>query len=247
MQIGEAGTQVEKVVLQLRQMVLEGKFAAGSHVAEIPLAERLGVSRTPVRLALNILEREGLVVSSPRRGFTVREVTIEEISDAFDVRGALEGMACRLVLERGLSRRARGDLEQCLDEADRVLAKGYFVEEDTRTWSGLNARFHGLIIAAAGNKPLAAALSFNNRTPMVAAGAIAFQAKFPDLGFQYMRQAHTEHLALFDALSKGQGARAEALAQEHAYKSRENLCGTLRQARQTRSEIAMPGLNLLVG
>ncbi|MBK8063820.1 MAG: GntR family transcriptional regulator [Betaproteobacteria bacterium] len=122
--------QVEKVTLQLRQMIMSGEFAPGARIAEIPLAQRLGVSRTPVRLALGLLEQESLVVSSPRRGFVVREITISEIVDAFDVRGALEALACQRALEHGLDGATRAALMDCVAEGDRLLAKGHFDEAD---------------------------------------------------------------------------------------------------------------------
>lgn len=240
-------SQVEKVMLQLRRMILEGEFAPGTKIAEIPLAQRLGVSRTPVRLALGILEQDGLLVSSPRRGFTVREITVEEIVDAFDVRGALEGLACRLAVEKGLSVATRIALEECLGEAERLLAKGRVTDADAQAWNAVNARFHNEIVAAAGNRPLLNAFEYNNRLPLVSPGALPFAAGDLDYYLDFLRQAHAEHKLIFDALVNGQSARAEALALEHLYKSRENLRSVLDQATARRKSPPLPGLRLIVG
>jgi len=243
-----AERQVERATLQLRRMLLAGEFAPGTRIAEIPLAERLGVSRTPVRLALGVLEREGLLLSSPRKGFVVREITIADIVDAFDVRGTLEGMACRRAVERGLAVATRVAMETCLEEAERMLAKGHFDEADPPRWSEMNARFHAAIASAAHNRPLAEAIAFNGRLPMVAAGAIAFATQGLDTSYRNMRAAHAEHRDLYEAMRKGEAGRAEALAREHAYKSREKLREGLERARngQVRAD-RVPGLKLVVG
>jgi len=229
-------------------MLLAGEFAPGSRIAEIPLAERLGVSRTPVRLALGVLEREGLLHSSPRRGFVVREITVAEIAEAFDVRGVLEGMACRLAIERGLEVETRVAMETCLEEGERMLAKGHFTEEDPPRWSAMNARFHDAIARASGSRPLAEAIAFNGRLPLVAAGAIAFNVQGLDASYRNMQAAQAEHRDLFDAMRKGEASRAEALAREHAYKSRENLRRGLERARAAQPQMEqVPGLKLVVG
>jgi GntR family transcriptional regulator of vanillate catabolism len=240
--------QVERVTLQLRRMLLAGEFEPGSRIAEIPLAGRLGVSRTPVRLALGVLEQEGLLLSSPRKGFVVREITIAEIVAAFDVRGVLEGMACRLAVERGLEVEARVVLETCLEDGERMLAKGRFDDEDPPRWSAMNARFHAALARAAHNGPLAAAIAYNGRLPMVAAGAIAFNTQGLEVSFRNMQAAQAEHRDLYEAMKTGAAARAESLAREHAYQSREKLRASLERARagHVRAD-RVPGLKLVVG
>ncbi len=239
--------QVEKVTLQLRQMIMAGEFAPGARIAEIPLAKRLGVSRTPVRLALGLLEQESLVVSSPRRGFVVREITVSEIVDAFDVRGALEALACQRALEHGLDDATGAELRECVAEGDRLLAKGHFDEADTKQWAAMNARFHAAIVKAARNKALSAALEFNSRLPLVAAGAIAFNTQTLEASYQNMQGVQGEHRDIVDALLRGQAGRAESLVREHAFKSREKLKARLESARARQRAQDLPGLRLVVG
>ena len=95
-------------------MILNGALKPGERLAEIPLAERLEVSRTPVRHALALLDAEGLITSAGARGYEVRRFKVREILDAIDVRGALEGMAARLVANNGATRGLRATLEGCL-------------------------------------------------------------------------------------------------------------------------------------
>jgi GntR family transcriptional regulator of vanillate catabolism len=88
---------LDQAVVQLREMILRGKLAPGQRVAEAPLAEELGMSRTPVRQALPMLAKEGLLSLHETRGYVVRAFTWAEVVDAIDLRGALEGLAARRV------------------------------------------------------------------------------------------------------------------------------------------------------
>src|SRR6266567_4722071 len=88
-------SQQSRVLVQLRDMILKGDFAPGERLAEIPLAESLDASRTPVKLALASLEYEGLIEPSPVGGYQMRRFTSREISDAIRVRGVVEGFAAR--------------------------------------------------------------------------------------------------------------------------------------------------------
>src|SRR5512139_3856426 len=97
-------SQLTETVVRIREMILRGKLAPGQRVAEAPLAEMLGMSRTPVRQALPLLAQEGLLMEHETRGYVVRAFTAADIIDAIDVRAALEGMAARRVAEKGASK-----------------------------------------------------------------------------------------------------------------------------------------------
>ena len=239
--------QIERVVLRLRQLILEGHFAPGEHLAEIALAEMLALSRTPVRTALALLEREGLLVSAPRRGYCVREITVDQIVEAIDVRGALEALACRMALERGLAPEMMEALHACMREGEALLARGCFDAAGAKAWSIMNGRFHAQIVAAANSQPLSDAIAHNARLPMVAAGAIAFHAGNLEAAFDMMKIAFAEHTDIVQALSRGQASRAEALLREHAFKSRENLRAALEDRRAGGGRgVHIPGLKLVV-
>jgi GntR family transcriptional regulator of vanillate catabolism len=237
--------QVERVLLELRQMVLRGEFPTGSRVPEIPVAQRLGVSRTPVRLALGQLEQEGLLRSSPRRGFVVREITVAQIDDAYEVRGTLEGLACRLAVEKGVDAATIAQLDACLASGDRLLSKGRFSDADTVAWSEMNERFHRAIVEAAKNVPLADAIAMNARTPLVAPGSIPFVPLNLDASFQNMRQVQAEHRAIADALTRGQSTRSGALSEEHAFRARERLRAKLELLQSHDPTTNVLGLSLL--
>ena len=81
-------------------MLLEGHFQPGERIREVPLAAELGVSRIPLRLVLERLAHEGLLVVRPTRGFVVQRFSTADIYEAIELRGLLEGMAARLAAER---------------------------------------------------------------------------------------------------------------------------------------------------
>lgn len=88
----------DQVVEQVRTAIIEGRLKPGDHVAEVKLTEQLGVSRTPVREALLLLEREGLVVAEPNRGCFVRAFSEADVSAIFSMRTVLENFAAERVI-----------------------------------------------------------------------------------------------------------------------------------------------------
>src|SRR3954462_10129327 len=96
----DARTQTERVVLTLREMLLRGDFRPGERLTELSLVPRLKASRTPVRLALDRLANEGLLEALATTGFRVRAFALDDIWDAIELRGVLEGTAARLAAER---------------------------------------------------------------------------------------------------------------------------------------------------
>lgn len=89
----------EQVVEQIRTAIIEGRLKSNDHIVEKTITEQLGVSRTPVREALILLEREGLIISVPNRGSFVREFTVADAEMLFSMRTTLECFATELVLE----------------------------------------------------------------------------------------------------------------------------------------------------
>ena len=220
-------TRVETVTLALRDMILKNELASGERIQETTIAKRLNVSRTPVRLALGVLENEGLVVSEPNCGFSVRTFTLKEILSAIDVRGVLEGLACRLIAESGLSQSTEATLDQCLLEGRSLLSAGHIDEFSAKKWSEMNEHFHHTLLEAADSAPLKAAHALNSKLPLIGAGAIAFSADGMAIAFEYMQTAHAEHERIVTALRQGEAARAENLVREHAFQSRDDLRSAL--------------------
>src|SRR5690348_5749766 len=93
-------SQIARAFIGVRDLLLRGDFVRGERISELPLVARLGVSRTPIRLALERLAHMGLLDAGVTGGFTVREFSLSEVLDAIEVRGVLEGTAARLAAER---------------------------------------------------------------------------------------------------------------------------------------------------
>src|SRR5438552_17205571 len=96
----EVAWQTARARVRIREMLRRGEIARGERISELPLVARLGMSRTPIRLALERLAHVGLLEATTTVGFTVREFTVAEVRDAIEVRGVLEGTAARLAAER---------------------------------------------------------------------------------------------------------------------------------------------------
>ncbi|TWC65129.1 GntR family transcriptional regulator [Herbaspirillum sp. SJZ099] len=203
-------TQQDQAADALRELILGGVLGAGSRVTETALAERLGLSRTPVRHALTVAARQGWLSRCGSRGYRVSGFSIDDMRDALDVRGILEGVAVRTVAEQGLA--------QCLAEGDRLLADGAAGEA---AFLEMDVRLHALLVKAARNPALDQLLAPNVHA--VAAEALALQALPPAVRREELRYAHRQHHALARALEDGDSVRAEALMREHLHAARECL------------------------
>ena len=209
-------TQTEGVVdrsaEQIRRRIIKGVYAPGQRLVETELIEELGVSRTALREAFRRLEAENLIEAPLYRGVAVRRFTKRDVTDTFDVRIELEGMAARRaaeVCELADNRRRvlaiRDQLEEALDQDDNIMA-----------YAAANDEFHDLIIDLAGNRILAAHLK---------------QLQPPTLRFLYSHlmgagEKHVsmvEHRTIIDALLASNGAAAEKTTRLHILHSRDNV------------------------
>jgi GntR family transcriptional regulator of vanillate catabolism len=215
--------QTRRIAQELRARIFAGALAPGARLTEIPLAESLGASRTPVRLALAALEAEGLVEAAPGGGFLVRRFTLAEIEDAIAVRGQLEGMAARLLAEQGLPPATRRVLMACLRDGDTALDAPALDAATLAAYGEMNDRLHAIILDGAGNAALTRALAVVTALPFASASALVPHEASTAARHGLLRQAHHQHHLLVEALAAGQGARAEALMREHAENARRNL------------------------
>ena len=132
----------------LRQAILKGELKPGERLMEIDLAEKLGVSRTPIREAMRKLELEGLVVMIPRRGAQVANITEKDLNDVLEVRIALENVAIEKACTR-MSKEDMGRLWLAAKEFERTMAEGNLVR-----LAEADVAFHEIIYRASDNKRL---------------------------------------------------------------------------------------------
>ena len=235
--------QIDKVISELRDMVLSGALQPGERVVELQFSARLGVSRTPLRIALTELEKEGLLERLPSRGFRVRAFTVDEIGDAVEVRGVFEGMAARLLAERGAIAEVLEQLSQAVEEGRALLAparRDPKATVDARAWGQINRRFHEILCEAAGNRALLSALEHNNKTPLAGPAALTLPSTPSQLETPFVLRAQSDHEDLLRAITRREAARAENLMREHAYRSRENKRVLLESLRGGVSGPALP-------
>lgn len=194
----------DKVRDEIRQRIIDGDYQPGSRVVERDLAEELGVSRIPVREALRMLETEGFVSVVARRGVMVRQLAEEDVAELFDVREALEVLACRRAAERA----TKADLQrlrQALDRAKKACDAG-----DRRAAGAANESFHDQLIASARNKLLAGMLE-------------PLQGRLHWLFRQHANpsELYEEHVRLYETIASGDPDRAAAQALEHVHVNRD--------------------------
>lgn len=140
----------EVVFVTLRKQILRGELKPGERLMEISLANKLGVSRTPIREAIRKLEHEGLVVMIPRRGAHVAEITRQELNDVLEVRLSLEILA----IEKAVERMKEPDIRK-LKRAEAEFAE--LVERDDVDLTELgeaDEHFHDIIYEGTGNRRL---------------------------------------------------------------------------------------------
>lgn len=207
----------KSVVSRLRKLIGEGFYQPGERIGEVAVAEQLGVSRTPVRLAFRTLEQEGLLQQAGKRGFMVREFTEADVLCAVEVRGVLEGLAARRLAEQGLSQELDAELQVWIQRGRELLAKGFLEERDVDVWSELNRHFHETIVGSAGSPVIGDAIARNNHLPFAAADSIVIDSEALDREYRKLQLAQTQHELVVQALRHGEGARAEMLMREHAF------------------------------
>src|ERR1044072_9493412 len=114
----------QRVMMALRKLIASGEIKSGERIDEIPTAAALGVSRMAVRTALRSLEREDLVVRLGARGYAARGVSSDQIRDAIEVRGVLEGFAARRLAERGMTPDIHARLVGFIAEGEALVRAG---------------------------------------------------------------------------------------------------------------------------
>jgi GntR family transcriptional regulator, vanillate catabolism transcriptional regulator len=214
-------TQITRALLRLRELIFNGEFAPGERMSELPLVQRLGVSRTPLRLALAELEHEGLLRSLPSGGYVVREFTQGDVRDAVELRGVLEGTAARFAAERGAAARDLRALRATNQTISKLVHRADY--ESFERYLHLNETFHARLMKMAHSSLLERALDSIISLPFAGPSAFVLaEAELP-ASRDILIIAHRHHEVLIEAIERRQSARAEAVAREHARLSLTNL------------------------
>lgn len=238
-------TGVDRTTQALRELVLGGRFPPNQKIPEEVVARELDVSRTLARLAMGALEREGLLLREPRRGFRVRSFSIDDMTGAIEVRGELEAMAARFLAERGLEAEQEHRLVAPLQEASEILAHGLADLEDRLRWARTNLDFHVGLVEIAQNAALSAAFDQVIRIPLASPRAIVFNMADPAYSHPQLERAHSDHFRVLDAIRARKGARAAELMRDHAIRSGENKRRSFEGMKVDQHFVSSPGLALI--
>jgi GntR family transcriptional regulator of vanillate catabolism len=200
------------IVDQIRDLIFSGQILPGEQLLEIQTAERLGISRTPLRPALAALAQEGLLQPRGRRGYIVRKVSLKDMTDAFLVRANLEGLAASIVAQRGLSEQERAELERTLRHGDDLLAvpeKPDFQQE----FRAMNDHFHNLLLEASRNECLQDLSRRALMLPLLSSRVVHFDDQ------DALRRSHFEHWIVLRAILGREAERARSVMCEHILRS----------------------------
>jgi DNA-binding GntR family transcriptional regulator len=205
----------ERAQAALRDAILRGELAAGAHLGEVELAERLGVSRTPVREALARLAAEGLVETHAHRGARVVSFSTEDLDGIFDVRLALEPRATG----RAATRVTAADLDALEDLAGRMLAVGTpGAGQDLDALVPLNRDFHARLLDVAAAPALSAALANVVHTPVVLRTFHTYDAAS-------LARSLAHHAEIVAALRAGDADWASSVMRSHIGNARAVMVG----------------------
>jgi len=195
-----------EVIDRLRDMIAEGLLVAGERINERMLCERFGISRTPLREALLVLQGEGLITLSPRKGAYVTKMSLDQIRDILELIGGLEAVAAKFTCERATAK----EVDQI--EASHIAMVDLFRRGNMLDYFKVNERIHLAIVAASGNAELARVHATLRRRVMRALYS-------PLIKPERWRQSIVEHEEFIVALKARNGARLGKLLTNHALKT----------------------------
>ncbi|MDF1535426.1 MAG: GntR family transcriptional regulator [bacterium] len=214
MRLKKHRTLREQIVASLRDSIVKGELRSGQKLTEPELADKLGISRTPIREAFRQLESEGFLTVIPRRGAVVSSITRKEVQDFYEIKSLLEGYAARIAADR-ITKKDIDKLKK-LNEQLEALVPGNDVEAFFRK----NNEFHNTFIALCGNEKL-----LEIRGTLVQR-FLRFRLQALSVPGRFMDSVR-QHRVIIRALAKKDGRLAEAVVLEHSLLSGEELAEQL--------------------
>lgn len=209
--LADAPSLVEQAYQQLRRRILDNVWAPGYQALEQEIGQELGMSRTPVREALLILQREGLVKVVPRRGMRVLPMSSADMREIYQVLTALECMAVEIVAQRSPGE----DELQALDAATLDMARA-LEADDLQAWADADERFHKQLVLSCGNRHLyQTVLNYWDRAHRARMFTLRLRPK--------PVQSTQEHQALVERLRAGDAEGAVRVNREHRERASREL------------------------
>ncbi|WP_380058229.1 GntR family transcriptional regulator [Falsihalocynthiibacter sp. SS001] len=192
-----------RAVDKLREMILSGELASGTDHLESELAERLNLSRTPVREAALMLEAQGLLEVRPRKGVRILSLSVSDMREIYDVLTELESLAARNAAEANYSANELSGLLRAIEDMDDALKA-----EDREKWSDADERFHQELLRLGGNSRVTSIVSMM--------GDQIHRARTMTLHMRPLpTKSNEDHRELYDAIKRGDADGAAKIHHAH--------------------------------
>jgi DNA-binding GntR family transcriptional regulator len=198
----------------VRQQILNMTFKPGEYVTDTQVANTLSISRTPVREAFHRLEKEGLLINDPHRGWRIYYLSLDDIQEIFDIKEAVEGMvACRAAQCK--DERLREELKKAIQQMAQASETN-----DTEAWLKADHHLHTILFTMANNERARRIIdNLNDQWHRVRVGFSALEGR--------TRISIIEHEAFIECIIAGDGEEAERLMRTHLNRVREDLVHVL--------------------
>ncbi|ALM81668.1 GntR family transcriptional regulator [Bordetella sp. N] len=206
--------RVAAVIEELKQLIFSGELKPGDRLNEAALALRMGTSRGPIREAMRVLAGMGLVTAIENRGTFVRQMSVRDMLESYDMRAVIFGFAAQRAAEF-LTPERRQHLEDLLTQMEQATIEGA-----GNRYYELNLQFHDDIVAFSNNRR--AVLAYDEYVKELH----VFRRRFFDYEAK-MRRSNEEHRAIFSAMVAGDGKLARQLAEQHVVTGRQRLLDSL--------------------
>ena len=208
-----------RALIELRKLIFSGELAAGTDHLETELAQRLGMSRTPVREAALTLEAQGLLELRPRKGVRILPVSPEDMVEIYDVLTELESLAAARAAQAQYSQKELEPLARSINDMDEAIAT-----QDLEAWAEADNQFHTELVRLGGNSRIEAIVGMMSDQVRRARASTLFIRPIPT-------KSNKDHRIVFQSILKGDAETARTAHREHRQDAKEILVGILRKYR----------------
>ncbi|WP_413718747.1 GntR family transcriptional regulator [Silicimonas sp. MF1-12-2] len=212
-------TNTQRAADEMRRLIFSGDLAAGSDHLETELAERFGMSRTPVREAALILEAQGLVSVRPRRGVRILPVSPDDMAEIYDVLTELESHAAGRAAAAGHSEAELSGMARAIDDMDAAVAA-----QNREAWAEADDRFHSELVRLGRNRRIETIVAMMSDQVRRARSLTLYLRPLP-------QGSNDDHRAVLEAIRKGSAYTAQSIHRAHRERAKEMLISLLRSHR----------------
>lgn len=202
---------------QIRQLIFDGELAAGSDHLESELAERLGMSRTPVREATLMLAQQGLLEVRPRKGVRISALSLKDMEEIYSILTELESLSAEEAARAGYGDGDLSELGTAIEAMDEALQR-----EDREAWADADDAFHAELVKLGGNKRIQSIVNMMSNQVRRARAMTLFMRPLP-------LKSNEDHRAVYDAIRGGDAKSARDRHRAHRQHAREILIDLLKR------------------